>query len=299
MKSNYLSLLENCNICPRKCGVNRLSGAKGFCGATGDNVKVSKIMLHKWEEPCISGNRGSGAVFFSGCNLKCIYCQNYKISRDAEGEEYSVNQLAKAFLDLQDKGAHNINLVTPTHFMPQIAETVLTAKEKGLNIPIVYNTSGYETAEAIKMLSGIVDVYLTDFKYADSILANEYSKAKDYFNTAASALKEMFLQTGEARFDNDGNLQKGIIVRHLVLPSHVDNSRDCIEYLYKKYGNKIFMSIMNQYTPLISDPRYPNLSRKITEEEYDEVVNFAIDIGVENAFVQEGGTVSESFIPDF
>ena len=299
MKSNYLKLLENCNICPRKCGVNRLLVAKGFCGAIGDNVKVSKIMLHKWEEPCISGNQGSGAVFFSGCNLKCIYCQNYKISRNAAGEEYSIISLADAFLNLQGRGAHNINLVTPTHFMPQIVESVLIAKDKGLNIPIVYNTSGYETAETVKKLSGIVDVYLTDFKYADNTLAREYSHAEDYFDTAKLALEEMFLQTGKAVFDNDGIMQKGIIVRHLVLPSCIDNSKKCIEYLYKKYGDHIYLSIMNQYTPLINDSRYPNLSQKVTEEEYDEVVNFAIDQGVENAFVQEGGTVSESFIPDF
>lgn len=283
-------------LCPRKCGVDR-SKAKGFCGMP-DKLFAAKAYLHLWEEPCISGETGSGTVFFTGCNLRCVYCQNRKIAEGREGFEITSKRLGEIFLKLQDKGANNINLVTPTHYVPHIISALDKVKGK-LKIPVVYNCGGYESMDTLKKLDGYIDIYLPDFKYCDSRLAKRYSNAEDYPEVVKSALNEMVRQTGSCQFDKNGIMQKGVIVRHLVLPGFLQNSKDVIEYLYKKYGNDIFMSIMNQYTPLEYVKEYPEINRKVTEKEYDEIIDFAAGIGVENAFVQEGGTVSESFIPIF
>ena len=293
------TLLQNCTLCPRNCGVNRIKGEKGFCGAVGTDVYVAKIMLHKWEEPCISGESGSGAVFFCGCGLKCVFCQNKKISRDYKGKAMSISELSAAFLNLQKDGANNINLVTPTHYVPQIINAVKSARDNGLSIPVVYNTSGYENAKTVELLNGIVDIYLTDFKYFNNALAKLYSKAGDYFEKALSALDVMVNQTGEAVFGENGIMQKGVIIRHLVLPSHVEDSKALLKFLYERYGDKIYFSIMNQYTPMADFEKFPELSRPLSDEEYTDVLDFAESIGIENGFIQEGGTVSESFIPDF
>lgn len=286
-----------CSICPRKCNVDRAENV-GACNSY-ESISVSRASLHLWEEPCISGENGSGTVFFTGCNLGCVYCQNRKISKGAVGKTITVDELIKVFLKLQKAGAHNINLVTPTHFALKIKDALITAKDMGLNIPIVYNTSGYESVETLKSLNGLIDIYLTDFKYMDSNLSKKYSKAPDYPEIAKSALEEMVTQVGEPIFDADGMMKRGIIVRHLILPNCVDDSKNIINYLYETYGDNIYMSIMNQFTPLENVADYPELNRKITDSEYDEVIDFAISIGVENAFIQEGETQSESFIPDF
>lgn len=287
---------KNCMLCPRKCGVDR-SKAKGFCGMP-DKLFAAKAYLHLWEEPCISGETGSGTVFFTGCNLRCVYCQNRKIAEGREGFEITSKRLGEIFLELQDKGANNINLVTPTHYVPHIISALDKVKDK-LKIPVVYNCGGYESTDTLKKLDGYIDIYLPDFKYCDSRLAKRYSNAEDYPEIVKSALDEMVRQTGSCQFDKNGIMQKGVIVRHLVLPGFLQNSKEVIEYLYKKYGNGIFMSIMNQYTPLEYVKDYPEINRKLTEKEYDEIIDFAAGIGVENAFIQEGGTVSESFIPIF
>ena len=264
-----------------------------------DKLLAARASLHMWEEPCISGESGSGTVFFSGCNLRCVYCQNREIANDGKGFEITSERLAEIFLEQQARGANNINLVTPTQFVPHIIKALDMVRDKELKIPVLYNCGGYENVETLKMLDGYVDIYLPDFKYMDSQIAKRYSNAEDYPEIAKKAVAEMVRQTEKCVFNKEGILQKGTLVRHLVLPSHTENSRRVIEYLYNTYGDKIYMSIMNQYTPLESVKDYPEINRKLTDSEYDEVLDFAVSIGVENAFVQEGGTVSESFIPIF
>lgn len=286
-----------CNICPRKCNVNR-DISTGYCKMTSQ-IKVARAALHMWEEPCISGEKGSGTVFFSGCNMGCVYCQNKEISHLGFGKTVTVFQLADIFLNLQSQGALNINLVTPTHYAPQIIQSVAVAKIKGLNVPIVYNTSGYENPQDINKLKNTVDIFLPDFKYFYSNIANKYSYAKNYPQIAKQAIEQMVKQQPKCVFNESGIMQKGVIVRVLVLPGQIQNAKDIIEYLYNKYNNKIFISIMSQYTPCTNLLNFPEINRKVTQEEYDEVVNFACDIGVENGFIQEGEAASESFIPPF
>jgi len=286
-----------CNICPRNCNVDR-SEKTGFCSMT-DTVKISRAALHMWEEPCISGEKGSGTVFFSGCNMKCVFCQNKEISTGGFGREITVERLAQIFIELQEKGALNINLVTPTHYTLQIVDAVKLARKQGLTLPIVYNTSSYEKPETIKLLKDVVDIWLPDFKYIDDTAAERYSKAKDYVAYAMAAIDEMVKQQPECVFDDEGIIRKGVIVRHLVLPGQVQAAKDAVEYLYNRYGDRIFISIMSQYTPCTDLEGYPEINRKITPEEYDEVVDYAVEIGVENGFLQEGESASESFIPPF
>ena len=286
-----------CNICPRNCNIDR-SEKIGYCAMT-DTVKISRAALHMWEEPCISGEKGSGTVFFSGCNMKCVFCQNKDISTDGFGKEITIGRLAEIFLELQDKGALNINLVTPTHYTLQIIDAVKIAREKGLKLPIVYNTSSYEKVETIKLLEGIVDIWLPDFKYMDNTAAQRYSKAPDYVENAKAAIAEMVRQQPNCVFNEDGIIQKGVIVRHLVLPGQTQRAKDAVQYLYDSYGDGIFISIMSQYTPCTDLGDYPEINRKLTAEEYDDVVDFAVEIGVENGFLQEGESASESFIPPF
>jgi len=290
-------LLKKCELCPRMCGTNRYE-KQGFCGAN-DKIKIARASLHMWEEPCISHENGSGTIFFSHCNLKCIYCQNYDISTNNYGKEITINKLSEIMLNLQNKNAHNINLVTPTHYVPQIIEAIKIARKKGLNIPIIYNTSGYERKETIKLLDGYIDIYLTDMKYYDDKYAKEYSKATNYFNHAKEALDEMYKQIGNPKISKNGIMEKGIIVRHLILPELIDDSKKIINYLYKTYKDDIYLSIMNQYTPLENVKNHSSLNRIITKDEYDEVINYAVSLGIENAFIQEGETQKESFIPSF
>lgn len=333
--------MENCMLCPRECSVNRKKGEMGVCGQTAA-IKAARAALHMWEEPCISGQNGSGTVFFSGCNLGCIFCQNHNIATGKAGIEISIERLAEIFLELQEKGANNINLVTAGHFVPQVVEALKLAKQQGLYLPIVYNTSSYEKVETLRLLEGYVDIYLPDLKYVDSAISSRYSHAADYFTCASAAIAEMVRQVGEPEFvferaaGKEGSsaefpadekkkiseqqncmifdaaeyqerseagesllMRKGVIVRHLVMPDCVEDSKRVISYLLKTYGGRIFISIMNQYTPLPQCREYPELSRRVTEAEYDAVVDYAIELGIENGFIQEGDVAEESFIPEF
>lgn len=290
-----------CDLCPRKCLVDRKKGEKGICGQT-ENLKVARAALHFWEEPCISGDAGSGAVFFSGCPLHCVFCQNENIANGTVGKEISLERLVDIFLELQEKGANNINLVTPGHFVPQIVKALDQAKKEGLTLPVVYNTSSYETVDTIRMLDGYVDIYLPDFKYMSPVLSKKYSHAPDYAQVAKAAIAEMVRQTGKAVFvngDEDNLILRGTIVRHLTLPGCMEDSMQILKYLHETYGDTIYISIMNQFTPLSNLEKYPELNRKITDEEYETLVDYAIEIGIENGFIQEGDTAEESFIPAF
>lgn len=295
---NWKKWYRECSLCPRECGVNRLNGRKGFCGQTA-SLKVARAALHMWEEPCISGTNGSGTVFFSGCHLGCVFCQNGQISRGSNGKEISIIRLAQIFMELQEKGAHNINLVTPTHFVPHIIEALRISRKMGLHLPIVYNTGGFEKLDTLQMLDGWVDVYLTDFKFMDLHLARRYANEEGYSFYAAKALEEMYRQTGEPVFDEDGMMTKGIIVRHMVLPGQAMDSRRIIDYIYDTYGDKVFLSLMNQYTPSGNLEKYPELKVKVKTKVYERLIDYTLRKGVENAFIQEGQTAKESFIPDF
>ena len=293
------NLATECTLCPRNCHADRLHGKFGYCGQRWE-IKAARAALHMWEEPCISGDSGSGTVFFSGCPLKCVFCQNHNIAIGKAGAEITKERLVEIFFELKNQGANNINLVTPTHFIPQICEALAMASEQGLHLPIVYNTGSYECVKSLRMLEGIVDIYLPDFKYFGKDLAKRYSNAEDYRIHASAAIEEMVRQTGEAVMDETtGLMKKGVIVRHLVLPGCVEDSKKIIRYLYETYGNSIYISIMNQFTPVGDMSRYPELTKTLTREEYDQVVDYAIELGVENGFIQEEGTASESFIPEF
>lgn len=289
--------ISECRLCPRNCGVDRTQGLKGYCGMSGE-IRLARAALHMWEEPCISGVNGSGAVFFSGCPLRCVYCQNHSIALGNIGKTVTLDRLVDIFFELKEKGAHNINLVTPTHYVPQIAEALLRARNKGLELPVVYNTSSYENVETLKLLDGLIDIYLPDFKYYSPELAARYSHAPDYPLVATAAIHEMLRQTGKPVF-GENMLRRGVIVRHLVLPGHTKDSMAVVSHLLQEYGNDVYVSIMNQYTPMESLEGYPELKRRVTDREYNKVIDFALDAGLENGFVQEGDTAKESFIPDF
>ena len=291
-------LPASCELCPRLCGVSRAAGERGICGAD-DRLVVARAALHHWEEPPISGFGGSGTVFFSNCSLHCVYCQNESISSGRAGKPVSVARLAEMFLELEDQGAHNINLVTPTHYSPQITAAVQRARAAGLQVPIVYNTSGYETVEAIRQLDGIVDIYLTDFKYASPELAARYSGAPDYPEVAIAALSEMVEQAGEYRVDQNAIACGGVIVRHLMLPGQLEDSKAVVAQIFNLAGNRLCYSLMNQYTPMPKCGQHPEINTTVTEDEYSRLIEFVLDSGVTNSFMQEGGTATESFIPPF
>lgn len=293
-----MKVLDSCKLCPRNCGVNRLSGKRGFCGAR-EKIRVARAALHYWEEPCISGDIGSGTVFFSYCTLKCVFCQNYNISQCSWGKEITIDRLSEIFIELQEKGALNINLVTPTHYVPQIIEAIKIAKIKGLNLPIIYNSSGYEKVETIRLLKGYIDVYLPDMKYFETKYSIKYSRAKDYFSYASEAINEMVNQVGEVKFDDNGIIQRGVIIRHLMLPGLLFDSKKIIDYIYNTYGDKVYISIMNQYTPLEHVKEYPELNKPLNQKHYESLIDYALNLGVKNGFVQEEGTDKESFIPLF
>ena len=289
---------ENCLLCPRKCGINRSTGQTGVCGVSSE-IKVARAALHYWEEPCISGKRGSGAVFFSGCSLHCVFCQNREISDGKEGKVISKERLSDIFIELAGKGANNINLVTPGQYIPDIVWAVNDAKSRGMKLPIIYNTSGYENVTELKLLEGIVDVYLPDFKYMDSTLSARYSRAKDYPSVAKQALSEMVRQQPDVVIDDaTGLIQKGVIVRQLLLPGHVNDAKAVLKYLYDTYHDHVYISMMSQFTP-IARKDYPEINRTVTKREYERLVNYALEIGITNAFIQEGDVAKDSFIPAF
>ena len=289
---------ENCLLCPRKCGINRSTGQTGVCGVSSE-IKVARAALHYWEEPCISGKRGSGAVFFSGCSLHCVFCQNREISDGKAGKVISKERLSDIFIELADKGANNINLVTPGQYIPDIVWAVNDAKSRGMKLPIIYNTSGYENVTELKLLEGIVDVYLPDFKYMDSTLSARYSRAKDYPSVAKQALSEMVRQQPDVVIDDaTGLIQKGVIVRQLLLPGHVNDAKAVLKYLYDTYHDHVYISMMSQFTP-IALKDYPEINRTVTKREYERLVNYALKIGITNAFIQEGDVAKDSFIPAF
>ncbi len=287
---------SSCSLCPRGCMVNRNKGEVGYCKA-GNRIKIGGYHLHRWEEPIITGEYGSGTIFFSYCNLRCVYCQNFDISFNFVGEEISVYRFCDIMLELQDMGASNINLVTPTHYIPLIKRGIILAKEKGLCIPIIYNSSLYENVSSLRLLDGLIDIYLPDFKYYDNMLG-KYSNVCDYFDVASLALREMYRQVGKNVYDDKGLLIRGVIVRHLVLPNNYDDSRNVIRYLFDNYGNDIVYSIMSQYT-VIKKMDYLELNSNIDMDEYDKLIDYAYDIGIRNCFIQEEGSQSSSFIPKF
>ena len=311
LETSYKTFMTDCTLCPRNCHADRVHNKPSVCGVGSEPV-IARAALHMWEEPCISGKEGSGTVFFSGCNLGCIFCQNYDIANKKFGKTISIRRLSEIFLELQKKKANNINLVTPTHFVPQIIEALTNAKINGLTIPVVYNSSGYESVETLQMLDGLIDVYLPDLKYFSSVLSSRYSHASDYFEKASLAISEMLRQTGEPLFytkegslltsdqyDDKALICKGTIVRHLLLPGCLEDSKAVIKYLHEAFGNCIYISIMNQYTPLKQVSDIPKLNRKVSPNDYEALVDYAISIGVENGFIQEGDVAAESFIPEF
>ena len=289
-------MYEKCSLCARECLVNRKAGERGFCGMT-DKIHIARADLHAWEEPPISGERGSGTVFFSGCSLGCIYCQNRQISRNEVGREVSESELADIFIELEKKGAHNVNLVTPTHFVPGIISAVATARERGLSVPIVYNTSSYEKIETVEMLRGTVDVWLPDLKYYRETTADKYSSAPNLPRVSREAIEKMTEMAGEPQFDSNGIMVRGVSVRILLLPGHLAEAKLYVKYLYERFGDKIYVSLMSQYTPFGDMPK--PLNRRVTVAEYDELVSYALKLGVKNAFVQQRESASESFIPPF
>ena len=295
---NNLNILESCTVCARNCSVNRADGNLGFC-KSGASIKLAKAYGHMWEEPCISGKNGSGTVFFSNCNLRCVFCQNHDISQENIGKEVSINRLSEIFLEQQARGFHNINLVNPTHYIPQIISALDIAKAKGLSIPVVYNSNGYENIESIKKLKGYVDVYIPDLKYFNDKYAIKYSKAPNYFNIASNAILEMVNQVGECEFDNEGIMTKGVIIRHLMLPGLLFDSKKVVDYIYKTFGDKVYLSLMNQYTPMFKAKDYPEINKPLNPKHYDSLIDHCIDLGYKNAFIQESGTNNTTYVPDF
>lgn len=293
--------MERCTLCPRNCAARRGAGETGVCGQTWE-LKVARAALHYWEEPCISGKSGSGAVFFSGCALHCVFCQNAQIASGAAGTVIPAERLAEIFLELQEKGACNINLVTAGHFAPQVAAALIRAKDQGLSLPVVYNTGGYEKTDTLRRLEGLIDIYLPDFKYLDPALGRTYSHAEDYSAVAKAAVAEMVRQTGPPVFrggDETDLMERGTIVRILVLPGCTKDAKNVIRYLHGTYGNTVCLSILNQFTPMPGLSEYPAINRRVTRREYAAVVDYAVAIGVERGFIQEGETAGESFIPQF
>ena len=291
-------MLENCMLCPHKCGINRIDGNKGRCKCD-DKLKIALASLHMFEEPCISGTNGSGTVFFSNCNLNCVYCQNYEISQLGKGKEISIGHLAEIFLNQQEKKAHNINLVTPTMYVYQIIEAIKIAKSKGLNIPIIYNSNGYENIETIKLLDGYIDVYLPDLKYYSNEMSKKYSKIDNYFETATRAIKEMYNQVGKAEFDENGLIKRGVIIRHLVLPNHIQNSKNILKWISENMPSDVYVSVMSQYFPTYKAKNDDLINRKLTKKEYKEVFNYLYSLDLKNGYIQDLGSHEEEYVPDF
>lgn len=290
--------LSSCEICPHRCKVNRANGIKGRCKCD-DKIKIALASIHNFEEPCISGTKGSGTVFFSNCNLNCIYCQNYEISQLGKGKEITIHELAEIFLDQQRNNVHNINLVTPTMYALQIIEAIKIAKKQGLNIPIIYNTNGYENIETIKLLNGLIDVYLPDLKYFSNTIAVKYSNANNYFKIATAAIKEMYNQVGTAKFDEEGIIKKGVIIRHLVLPNHIQNSKNILKWIKENIPEDVYVSVMAQYFPTYKAKEDAYINRKLTKKEYKEIENYLYTLNIENGYIQELGEHEEEYVPNW
>lgn len=290
--------LKSCNICPHKCGVNRLNGIKGRCKCD-NKIKIALASVHNYEEPCISGKNGSGTVFFSNCNLNCIYCQNYEISQLGKGKEITIEHLAQIFIKQQEKNVNNINLVTPTMYIPQIIEAIKIARKKGLNIPIIYNSNGYENVETIKKLNGYIDIYLPDLKYYSNEIAVKYSKAPNYFEIATKAILEMINQVGAPEFDENGLIKRGVIIRHLVLPGHIQNSKHILKWLKENVNSRAYVSVMAQYFPTYKAKEDKYLNRKLTNKEYSEIEQYLYLLDIENGYMQDLGKHEEEYVPDF
>ena len=290
--------LEQCQICPHNCKINRNNNQIGFCKSS-DKVKIALYSTHNFEEPCISGEKGSGTVFFSNCTMRCIYCQNYEISQLGKGREITIEELANIFILQQEKGVENINLVTPTSYVPQIIEALKIAKKNGLKIPIVYNTNGYEKVETLKMLEGYIDIYLPDLKYYYDELGQEYSKVKNYFNTTTKAIKEMYRQVGAPVLNEEGIMQKGLMVRHLILPGETENSKYVLKWIKENLDSKVFVSIMAQYFPTYLAKNVEKLNRKLTPEEYEEIENYVFELDFENGYMQDLGDHEEEYVPNW
>ena len=293
-----LESLKSCRLCPRNCGVNRLECGLGFC-KSGRDARIAKVSLHEWEEPCVSGNRGSGTVFFSNCNLRCAFCQNHKISEESYGKDVSIGRLAEIFLEQQERGSHNINLVTPTHYAPQIIEAVKIAKRDGLTLPILYNTNSYENVETIQSLKGTVDVYLADLKYYSDSYSQKYSGGPDYFLHASKAIDEMFRQVGRPVLDSESMMRKGLIIRHLMLPGLLFDTKKVMDYIMETYGDSVYVSLMNQYTPMHRANQFPEIDKRLNKRHYESIIQYCLDSGMHNAFIQDPGTATEDYVPDF
>ena len=289
-------MLEKCTICPHKCGIDR-NKVIGRCKAT-NKIKIALYSIHNFEEPCISGEKGSGTIFFSNCNMNCIYCQNYEISQLGKGKEITIDELANIMIIQQEKGVENINLVTPTSYALQIKEAIIKAKEKGLKIPIVYNTNGYENVETLKLLEGLIDIYLPDLKYAENELGKKYSKVDNYFEVATTAIQEMYRQVGKPQLNENGIMQKGMIIRHLVLPNHIENSKKVLKWIKENVDENVFVSIMAQYFPTYK-AKETDLNRKLNAKEWEEIENYIEEINIENGYIQELGEHEEEYVPNF
>lgn len=293
-----LTTLSNCNLCARSCLVNRNEGKLGFC-KSDSSIKVAKAYGHMWEEPCISGDKGSGTVFFSNCNLRCAFCQNHDISQSGIGKDISIERLSEIFLEQQAKGYHNINLVNPTHYVPQIIVALDIAKRNGLKIPIVYNSNGYEGLSSIKDLKDYIDVYIPDLKYFNDKYAVKYSSASNYFLIASKVIEAMVSQVGSPTFDDNGLMTRGVIIRHLMLPGLLFDSKKVVDYIYKTFGDSVYLSLMNQYTPMFKASEYPEINKTLNPSHYDSLVDYCIELGYQNAFIQESGSNSTVYVPDF
>ena len=289
-------MLERCTICPHRCGINRTTKQAGRCKST-DKVKIALYSTHDFEEPCISGENGSGTIFFSNCNMNCIYCQNYEISQQEKGKEISIEELADIMLEQQEKGVENINLVTPTSYALHIIEAIKIAKNKGLQIPIVYNTNGYENVETLKLLESYIDIYLPDLKYYFNELGQNYSRVNNYFEVATKAIKEMYRQVGAPQLDDNGMMKKGLMIRHLVLPNNIENSKQVLKWIKENINSNVYVSIMAQYFPTYKAKNVDELNRKLTKQEYEEIENYLYDLELENGYIQELGEHEEEYVP--
>jgi len=293
-----LEQLKECQLCPFKCKANRLEGKLGKCKAN-NKLKIALVSLHHFEEPCISGTKGSGTIFFSNCNFNCVFCQNYQISQEGMGQEVSIDFLAKSMLEQQEKGAHNINLVTPVMYVYHIIEAIKIAKSQGLRIPIIYNSNGYENIETIKLLKGYIDVYLPDFKYFNDELGKKYSNVNNYFEVTSKAIQEMYKQVGAPKLDKNGIIQKGLIIRHLIIPNEIENSKNVLKWIVDNIGKEVYVSIMAQYFPTYKAKNIKGLDRKINKFEYEEIENYIYELGIENGYMQDLGEHEEEYVPNF
>lgn len=295
---NDILNMKNCRLCPRKCGADRISGTNGFCRMNA-LPHAALASIHMWEEPSISGSKGSGTVFFSGCNLKCIFCQNFDISQENKGKEISVKRLAEIFIEQQNKNVHNINLVSAAQFLPAVKEALITAKENGLTIPVVYNSNGYENAQALRELEGLIDIYLPDIKYFSPELSKELSAAEDYFDVAIKAVKEMYRQVGKNQFDDSGIMKKGVIIRHLVLPSCRQDSKKILSAIKENFRDNVYVSLMNQYTPMYKAKEIKKYNRRLTTFEYQDVLDYFFEIGLKNGYMQGRLSATDAYTPKF